>query len=387
VRGFAIQADGPVARDHIGVRGFAPFGPSRWVLWAAQLGRTSYMTHLFGSLCVFAACLAAITAGCRAPEPLGQGDVSVPAVSGGTTLNAGERKRVIDAVTTDVKRYYFARDIAQKIADTLLAHEKAEDYRAVTKGEAFADLLTAEMRSVSQDMHLMVVYSDDQFPDRPPGPPPGAIARYREAMKQSHCMFEKVQVLAQNIGYFKLNAFPDPAICRADATAAMARLNHVDALIFDLRDNGGGYGDMVSLIAAYLFDHPEYMYSPRGDTTAQSWTQSPVPGNLLADKPVYVLTSARTFSGAEQFSYDLKMLKRATLVGERTRGGAHAGVFHRIDEHFGVGIPENRPINPYAKTDWEGTGVEPDVKVRAADALATAEKMAKSKLRQANPRR
>jgi hypothetical protein len=345
------------------------------------------MKRIIGSLCAFAACLAALTAGCRAPEPQGRDDLSAAAVSGGTTLDAGERKRVIDAVTTDVKKYYFAGDIARNIADTLLVHEKLGDYRAVTKGEDFADLLTAQMRSVSQDMHLMVVSSDDPFPDRPPEPPPGAIARYREAMKQNHCMFEKVQVLAHNIGYFKLNSFPDPAICRAEATDAMARLNHVDALIFDLRDNGGGYGDMVLLIAAYLFDHPEYMYSPRGDTTAQSWTQSPVPGNLLANKPVYVLTSTRTFSGAEQFSYDLKMLKRATLVGERTRGGAHAGVFHRIDEHFGVGIPENRPINPYAKTDWEGTGVEPDVKVSAADALATAEKMAKSELRQAHPRR
>jgi retinol-binding protein 3 len=93
-----------------------------------------------------------------------------------------------------------------------------------------------------------------------------------------------------------------------------------------------------------------------------------------------VLTSARTLSGAEQFCYDLKMLKRATLVGETTGGAAHSGVFHRIDDHSGMGIPETRPINAFSKTDWAETGVEPDVKVKAANALETAEKLAESKL-------
>jgi C-terminal processing protease CtpA/Prc len=100
----------------------------------------------------------------------------------------------------------------------------------------------------------------------------------------------------------------------------------------------------------------------------------------LADKPIYVLTSHSTVSAAEQFCYDLKMLKRVTLVGETTRGSAHAGVFHRIDDHFGMGIPETKAINPFSKTDWEGMGVEPDVKVNAAQALETAEKLAESKL-------
>jgi C-terminal processing protease CtpA/Prc len=95
---------------------------------------------------------------------------------------------------------------------------------------------------------------------------------------------------------------------------------------------------------------------------------------------VYVLTSGSTWSGAEQFSYNPKMLKRATLVGETTRGGAHAGVFHRIDDHFGIGIPEVKAINPFSKADWEGTGVEPDVKVKAADALETAERLVESRL-------
>jgi C-terminal processing protease CtpA/Prc len=137
---------------------------------------------------------------------------------------------------------------------------------------------------------------------------------------------------------------------------------------------------MVSFMAAYLFDHPEYLYNPRENTTEQSWTHSPVPGNRLADKPAYVLTSSRTFSGAEQFCYDLKMLKRATLVGETTGGGAHAGAFHRIDDHFGMGVPETKAINPYSQTDWAEIGVEPDVKVSAAGALETARRLAETRL-------
>jgi C-terminal processing protease CtpA/Prc len=254
----------------------------------------------------------------------------------------------------------------------------------VTEGGVFADLLTKQMRDASHDMHLVMEYSQARLPDHPMEQTSESIARYRKAMEQENCGFKKIKILPHNIGYLKLNSFPDISVCQATASTAMASLNHADAIIFDLRDNTGGMENMVALIAGYLFDHPEYMYSPRANPTEQSWTRSPVEGNRLADKPVYVLTSAATWSGAEQFSYDLKMLKRATLVGETTRGGAHAGVFHRIDDHFGMGIPEVKPINPYGKADWEGTGVEPDVKVKAADALDVAQKLAESDLQKKN---
>jgi C-terminal processing protease CtpA/Prc len=138
---------------------------------------------------------------------------------------------------------------------------------------------------------------------------------------------------------------------------------------------------MVSLIIRYLFDHPTYIYSPKTNTTLQSWSSSPVPGNELADKPVYVLTSFSTPSGAEQFCDNLKMLKRASLIGEKTRGSAHAGVFYRIDDHFGMGVPDTSGINPYANPGWQGTGVDPDVRVQAKDAMEAAQKLAASKLR------
>src|SRR6266436_686278 len=295
-------------------------------------------------------------------------------------LDAAERQRVIDAMVANLKEHYIYPDIAQKMAEALLAHEKAGDYDAITDGADFAALLTEQLRDVSHDLHLDVVYSQAPLPNGPPGPTPDGIARYRVAMEQQNCTFEKVEILPHNIGYLKLNSFPDPSICESAAKGATASLNNVGAIVFDLRDNRGGYPSMVMLIAAYLFDHPEYMYSPREDTRERSWTRSPVPGNRLADKPVYVLTSPRTFSGAEHFSYNLKMLKRATLVGETTGSATDVGIFHRIDDHFGMGIRETRAINPYSEPDWAVMGVKPDVKVKAADALETAVKLAESKL-------
>lgn len=295
-------------------------------------------------------------------------------------LDSAERQRVLDGAISNLKQHYIYPDVAQKIADTLLAKERRGEYDAINDGDAFAHQLTSQMRDVSHDMHLELVYSQDPLPPQPTGQIPEDLARYRDVMEQSNCTFEKVETLPRNIGYLKLNSFPDRSVCEPTATATMASLNNADALIVDLRDNRGGMPDMVALMAAYLFDHPEYFYNPRENTTQESWTHSPVPGNKLADKPVYVLTSARTSSGAEQFCYDLKMLKRVTLIGETTGGAAHSGVWHRIDDHFGMGIPETNPINPFSKADWAVTGVEPDVKVKAADAPATAVKLAESKL-------
>jgi Peptidase family S41 len=308
------------------------------------------------------------------------GSILAQATTADTSLDAAERRRVIGAAIKALKQYYFDREVAQKTVDALLAHEENGDDNSATEGGAFADLLTKQMRDASHDMHLVVEYSRNMLPMSPPEQTAESRVRYRESMEQQNCMFRKVEMLPHNIGYLKLDFFPDTSVCKTTAVAAMASLNHADAIIFDLRDSTGGFPDMVSLIASYLFDHPEYMYSPRGAPTEDSWTRSPVPGNRLADKPVYVLTSATTWSGAEQFSYDLKMLKRATLVGETTRGGAHAGVFHRLDDHFGMGIPEEKAINPFGKSDWEGVGVEPDVKVKSADALETAVKLAEAKL-------
>src|ERR1700723_1784593 len=235
--------------------------------------------------------------------------------NGSGKLDAAERQRVIDRALANLKRYYFDRDVAQKTVDALLAHEKNGDDDAATQGEEFAGLLTAQMRAASHDMHLSIDYSADPLPNEPPGETAESLERYRKAMLQRNCMFRKVEILPHNVGYLKLDFFPDTSVCESTAKTAMASLNDADAVIFDLRASTGGFESMVTLIGGYLFDHPEYMYSPRAAPTENSWTRSPVAGNRLADKPAFVLTSSTTWSGAEQFSYDLKMLNRGTLVG------------------------------------------------------------------------
>jgi len=303
------------------------------------------------------------------------------APGGAAELDSAERQRVVETAAANLKQHYVDRVVGVKTAQALLANSRNGDDNAAIDGQSFADLLTAQMRDASHDNNLVLVFSRDPLPPQSSGSSPESIAQYRQAMSEQNCTFEKVQILPQNVGYLKFDSFPDPAVCEATARAAMTSLNNADAIIFDLRDNRGGDPEMVMFISAYLFDHPEYMYSNRESTTEHLWTRSPVPGNRLADKPVYILTSANTYSAAEHFSYDLRMLKRATLVGETTGGAAHAGVFHRIDDHFGMGIPETRAINPFGKADWAVTGVEPDVKGPAADALAAAEKLAESRLR------
>ena len=141
---------------------------------------------------------------------------------------------------------------------------------------------------------------------------------------------------------------------------------------------------MIAFISTYLFGestHLNDLYDRKKDSTAQYWTLSYVPGKRLTGKPVFVLTSKRTFSGAEEFSYNLKNLKRATIIGETTGGGAHPVSGHRIDDHFMIGVPFARAVNPISKTNWEGTGVEPDVKVPAGEALDVAKKMAAEQIR------
>jgi hypothetical protein len=286
-----------------------------------------------------------------------------------TTMDP-ERQRVLDAVIANVEQHYFDPAIAHQTADALLAHQRRGDDATAVTDNGYAALLTGQMREASHDLHLEVVYLANS--------PPQSLARTPALLHEDNCFFKKVQILPHNIGYLKLDAFLDPSGCRATATRAMASLNNVNALIFDLRDNRGGTAEMVSLISSYLFDHPEYMFDPRRIPSARSWTSSPVPGSKLADKPVYILTSPTTISAAEQFTYDLKMLKRATIVGEVTAGGAHAGVWHRIDDHYGVAIPETRAVNPYGQADWEAVGIQPDIKVPANAALEAALRQAQS---------
>jgi hypothetical protein len=298
-------------------------------------------------------------------------------------IDAATRTRVIDGAIANLNEFYVFPETAKKMEEAVRARQKKGEYDSVTDGDAFAKMLTDNFREVSHDKHLRVNFSPAPMPDRHDGPPDAeSLARYRKDMERMNCGFDKVEILPGNVGYLKFDMFADPDICGATAVAAMNFLANVDAIIFDLRENGGGEPRMIALISTYLFSEPTHLndfWERKTGATEQYWTLPYVPGKRLDGKPAYVLTAKRTFSGAEEFSYNLKNLKRATLIGETTGGGAHPVSGHRIDEHFMIGVPFARAINPISKTNWEGTGVEPDVKVPANDALATAQKLAAEK--------
>jgi hypothetical protein len=300
-------------------------------------------------------------------------------------LDTPERQRVIDGIAKNLKESYVYPELAQKMEDAIRVNQKRGEYDAITDPDAFANRLTKDLRAISHDKHLGVNYSPVKLPPEGQKPSADEEAQFRKMLERTNCSFEKVEVLPHNIGYLKLNAFPDPTICGPTAVAAMNFLAHVDAIIFDLRENGGGDPKMVAIISSYLFDKPTHLndlYNRKEDSTTQYWTLPYVPGTTLANKPAFVLTSKTTFSGAEEFTYNLKSLKRATIVGETTGGGAHPVWGHSIDDHFMIGVPFARAVNPVTKTDWEGTGVAPDVKVEASQAFDDAVKLAQDRIKE-----
>jgi len=297
-------------------------------------------------------------------------------------MDAAERKKVINEVDVDLKEYYVEAATAQQMVDALQSHASKGDYDAISDGDVFAARLTSDLQDVSHDRHLRVDFNPFKIPPRSE-PTPEDEARFHHQMEHDNCAFDKVEILANNIGYVKFDGFMDASFCGPTVVAAMGFVAHTDAMIFDLRENGGGQPAMVTLIASYLFDKPTHLidiYNRKEDSTAQNWTLSYLPGARLTKQPVFVLTSKRTFSGAEEFAFDLKNQKRATIVGETTGGGAHPVAGHPVADYFMIGVPFAKSLDPLTKTNWEGTGVEPDVKVPAADALASAEKLAAEKI-------
>jgi retinol-binding protein 3 len=292
------------------------------------------------------------------------------------------RKRVIEGVNADLNEFYIDAALAKQMGDALLAHEKSGDYDKTSDGDAFAGQLTKDLQAVSHDKHLHVGFNPFKTPPRAE-PSPEDEVRFHHQMEHDNCAFDKVEILPNNIGYIKFDGFMDASFCGPTVNAAMGFVAHTDALIFDIRQNGGGQPAMVTLVASYLFERPTHLidiYNRKEDSTTQNWTLSYLPGPRLTKQPVFVLTSKRTFSGAEEFAFDLKNQKRATIVGETTGGGAHPVSGHPVADYFMVGVPFAKSLDPVTKTNWEGTGVEPDVKVSADDALSTAEKLANEKI-------
>jgi len=301
-----------------------------------------------------------------------------------TTIDDEKCEAVVFALADLIEEHYIFEEEAAEIAEKLKQQLVTGAYDGLTIPGALAGALTRDVRSVNNDLHLGV---------RPLGPddlrsadedPAESRRAYLAQARASNYGFQKIEIMAGNVGYLDLRGFTDASIGGETAIAAMAFLANTDALIIDLRQNGGGSPSMIQLLCSYFFEEPTHLnsFEYRGrEFKKQFWSLPHVPGKKLYDTPLFVLTSGRTFSAAEEFSYNLRNLERATLVGEATGGGAHPGGTHPVEGAFSVFIPDGRAINPITGTNWEGVGVEPHVPVDASKALDEAQRLAREAIR------
>ena len=300
-------------------------------------------------------------------------------------IDAATRTQVIDTILKRLNDSYVFPEVAKKMEQSIRERVNKKEYDRITSSKEFATKLTSDLQAVSNDKHLRVRYSSQPIPERGPQREPTAEEREqrRRSLTWMNHGFGRVERLPGNIGYLEFFNFADEELGADTVAAAMNFINGTDSLIIDMRNNGGGNPAMVALVCSYLFGpdpvHLNDLYWREGNRTEEFWTRKDLAGKRYLNKDVYVLTSKRTFSGAEEFTYNLKNLKRATIVGETTGGGAHPGGGFRINEHFGVFVPTGRAISPITKTNWEGTGVTPDISVPADQALLVARLMALKK--------
>jgi hypothetical protein len=294
-----------------------------------------------------------------------------------------EQAEVIRAAAALIEQRYVEPGKAQAIAAEL--RRLARERRAPMEGGAFAREMTERFRAVSADGHLGLSYSEAALPED------GGEAQFSAAEmekwygSQVNHGIEKIERLEGNVMLLDLRVFP-PAEMGGDVfAAAMTVVAQGEALIIDLRENGGG-ADTVDVLTGYLVAGGSPLtgnYDRPSDTHRYLSSPAWVPGRRFGTtKPLYILTSRRTFSAAEAFAYNLQVLGRATIVGEVTGGGAHPFAYRRVHPHFAVDLPEGKSINPVTGTNWQGVGVKPDVAVPAAQALETALELARAAIPQ-----
>ncbi len=298
-------------------------------------------------------------------------------------IGADEKNQVIDSIADILDANYVFPEVASKMNKLLRDNLTSGAYSKIEDPQKFAEVLTGDVRSISNDLHLRIQFDPEGIAQRRNAQisPEDSIAFAKRRLRSNMATnygFREVRILDGNIGYLNLTGFSNvDEEAGAAAQAAMNFLGNADALIIDLRRNGGGSPSMIQLITSYLYGservHLNNFYNrPRNEHT-QTWTLPYVPGKRRPDIDVYVLTSQSTFSAAEEFSYNLRNLERATLIGETTGGGAHPGGTQIATSRFTIWVPDGRAINPITKTNWEGVGVEPHIKVSANEALEVAQ--------------
>lgn len=287
-------------------------------------------------------------------------------------------REVVTRLAELMNENYVYTEKGKSMHDLLIKKLNAGDYDQYKTEEELARVLDSDLKSVIFDKHIRVSYNPERAKSIHNRDPNGGRAPL------ANKGFEEVTILKNNIGYLDLRGFVDIRFAEEEAKAAMDKLIQADAIIFDLRQNGGGSPSMIRFISSYIFgDDPVHLntfYWRPGDRYSETWTNPEFASTRKPGIPVFVLTSDYTFSAAEEFTYNLKHLKRATIVGEVTGGGAHPGGPSLFGDGFIVNIPRGRAINPVTNTNWEGTGVVPHIITSREEALSKAIELANSAL-------
>lgn len=305
-------------------------------------------------------------------------------------LDPETKGAIIEEVARLIEEKYVFPGIALKIAENIRGKHANKAYGPIEKLSDFLQQVTHDLRAVNDDAHLGVIPRKGPVMD---GVSPEEMYKsiFLKRAPFQNFGFKTIQRLLGNVGCLVLDEFSyvemDGENVGGDtARAAMQVLSHCDALIVDLRDNFGGREEMALLLLDYFFDGSIHLLNNRyrGREETEIWTQGERSGGRLAEIPLYVLTSRHTVSGGEMFAYVLKNRKRATIIGEKTRGAAHRTHLYSLKSGgIDVAIPVGTTIDPETGTDWEGKGVEPDVEVPSGKAMDVAYKKALETLIQA----
>jgi tetratricopeptide (TPR) repeat protein len=292
-----------------------------------------------------------------------------------TKLSLQERRQIIDESGTLLIKNYIYEDRAQKCTDYLKKQFDAGIYNALTHPRQFAEKLTADIYTILKDKHVRVVtVLPEEERLQKQNPMLSFLLPLYQTERQSGGVAE-VKIVTGNIGYLNLTSFEPLEISRPKIDAVMKLLAHVDALIIDLRENNGGNPATVQYLCSYFFEQNLLLnsfYWRRDDYTEDFWTLDQISGKKLPRLPLFILTSHFTFSAAEEFTYDLKTRQRVTVIGEKTGGGANPGFTFQLNPRFNMFIPVGRAINPVTASNWEGVGIEPDVRIESAAAQGLA---------------
>lgn len=284
---------------------------------------------------------------------------------------------LVDRLIERLTDTYVFPERAAQAASLLRARLEQGAYRS-TLGPELCETISADLFEASSDKHLRLLWHES--PEQS-GNDAELVAAFREQLRLENHGVRRVELMPENIGLIELTIIPEASAGGPNLVAAMQLVQHTRALIIDLRRARGGAPDGVALLASYLFADGDVHLSdiiqgPHGPTR-QNWTFAYLPGPRYLDRPVYVITSATTFSGAEALAYDLQAQGRAQIVGERTRGGAHPSTLVSLTEHIELRLPVARAVNAVTGRNWEGVGIEPDVPTPADDALDVAQRVAR----------